>query len=155
MMQFNIICIGKCKDKQIISLYEEYVKRLKPFAKVNLIELNHGKGTAEEIKKQEAELIFSKVSNGSFLIALDERGKQLKTSKFAELIKQKTLSGFSDFSLVIGGAEGLHEDIRQKADFVLGLSELTFPHMLVRVIIAEQLYRITSYNNGHPYHRED
>lgn len=155
-MQFNIICIGKCKDKNIISIYDDYVKRLKPFSvKVNLIELNHGKGSADEIKKQERDLILSKVPASSFLIALDERGKQYKTSKFAKLIEQKATEGFSNYSLVIGGAEGLHPDIRSKANLVLALSEMTLPHMLVRPILSEQLYRVVTFNSGHPYHRED
>lgn len=153
-MQYNIICIGKCKDKNIIILYEEFIKRLRPFAKVNILELAHAKGTVDEIKLKEANDILDKIPSSSFLIALDERGNQLKTSKFASLIKQKTLEGFSDFTLVIGGAEGLHQNVRDRANLVLGLSELTYPHMLVRVIITEQLYRITTYNNGHPYHRE-
>jgi len=153
-MQFNIICVGKCKDKNIISMYDDYVKRLRPFAKVNLMELNHGRGSVDEVKKQECDAILNKVGKSSFIIALDERGKSLGTAKLADLVKQKTLEGFSDFSLIIGGAEGLHEDIRQKANLVLSLSALTYPHMLVRVILAEQLYRITTYNNGHPYHRE-
>lgn len=155
-MQFNIICIGKCKDKNIIAIYDDYAKRFKPFgAKINLVELNHGKGSIDEIKAQERDLILAKVPSSSFLIALDERGKQYKTSKFANLIAQKTLEGFSSFTLVIGGAEGLHPDIRSQANLVLALSEMTLPHMLVRPILAEQLYRIVTFNSGHPYHRED
>ncbi|HAG52810.1 MAG TPA: 23S rRNA (pseudouridine(1915)-N(3))-methyltransferase RlmH [Alphaproteobacteria bacterium] len=154
-MQFNIICIGKCKDKNINAIYDDYAKRFKPFsAKINLVELNHGKGSADEIKSQEKESILAKVPNSSFLIALDERGKQYKTSKFANLIAQKSLEGFSNYTLVIGGAEGLHPEIREKANLVLALSEMTLPHMLVRPILAEQLYRIITFNSGHPYHRE-
>ena len=155
-MQFNIICIGKCKDKHINAIYDDYAKRFKPFgAKLNLIELGHGKGSIDEVKSQEKEAILAKVPSSSYLIALDERGKQYKTSKFANLIAQKSVSGTSNYTLVIGGAEGLHPEIREKADLVLALSEMTLPHMLVRPILAEQLYRIVTFNNGHPYHRED
>tara|TARA_Y100000588_G_scaffold104833_1_gene114352 strand:+ start:236 stop:703 length:468 start_codon:yes stop_codon:yes gene_type:complete len=155
-MQFNIICIGKCKDKHINAIYDDYAKRFKPFgAKINLLELNHGKGSVDEVKLSEKDAILAKVPDSSFIIALDERGKQYKTSKFANLIAQKTLAGFSNFSLIIGGAEGLHHEIREKANLVLALSEMTLPHMLVRPILAEQLYRIVTFNNGHPYHRED
>lgn len=154
-MQFNIICIGKCKDKHINAIYDDYAKRFKPFgAKISITELNHGKGTVDEIKSQEKDSILAKVPSSSFLIALDERGKQFKTSKFANLIEQKNLSGFSNYTLVIGGAEGLHPEIREKSNLVLALSEMTIPHMLVRPILAEQLYRIVTLLNNHPYHRE-
>lgn len=153
-MLFNIISIGKCKNKEINALCDEYKKRLGPYAKLSLVELAHGKGNADEIKKKEAKQILNKLKSGSFVIALDERGKSLSTLKFANFVEQQVLSGFSSFDIIIGGAEGLDDSVRQRVDLILSFSALTFPHMFVRVILFEQLYRIMSVINNHPYHRE-
>lgn len=153
-MQFNIISVGKCRDKAINSLCAEYTKRLSIYGKSSLVELAHGKGSVGEVKSKEADSILAKIKPNSFVIALDERGKSLPTRDFAKLIEQKSVTGFSSFDIIIGGAEGLDDRIRNRADLILSFSELTFPHMLVRVILLEQLYRVMSLINNHPYHRE-
>jgi len=153
-MQFNIISVGKCRDKSINALCDEYSKRLGAYAKTSLVELPHGKGSVSEIKSKEAESILSKVKPNSFVIALDEKGKKLSTKKFAEFIEQKSVMGFSSFDVIIGGAEGLDDSVRSRANLILSFSDLTFPHMMVRVILLEQLYRVMSLINNHPYHRE-
>ena len=153
-MKFNIISVGKCKDKHLTSLYNEYIKRLKPYVKTSILELAHGKGNVTDVKKQEAKSILSKIADNDFVIALDEKGLELSTSKFANEIKQRTLKGIVNYTFIIGGADGLDDEVRKRADMILSLSNLTYPHMLVRLVLTEQLYRITMLNNNHPYHRE-
>lgn len=154
-MNIHLLTIGKCREKPIIALLDEYTKRLQPFAKFHLVELPHASGRPEEIKVKEAETLRSKIPNGSLVIALDERGKQFKTSAFAKWLQTQQDQGQRDIVFMIGGAEGLDPSVRKQANLVLSFSEFTFPHMMVRPLLAEQLYRCFSYNAGHPYHRED
>jgi 23S rRNA (pseudouridine1915-N3)-methyltransferase len=155
-MEITIIATGKCRDKDILSLVSHYQNRLKPFFKNKLIEVPQSQASRpDDIKAEEAKTFLKKLPEKSFIIALDERGETPNTKKLAQLIKTKQETGaFNQFCFIIGGAEGLHEDIREKAHYVLSLSKLTYPHMMVRPILLEQLYRVASLNAGHPYHRE-
>ena len=153
-MNIILITIGKCRDKAIISLADEYIKRLKAYGKTTLIELPHATGRPGDIKNKEAESILNKIPSDSLVIALDERGKKFGTSALADFLQTKKDQGTRALTLIIGGAEGLDEKIRQKADLTLSFSDFTFPHMLMRPLILEQLYRCFSYSAGHPYHRE-
>ena len=158
-MEITIITAGKCKDKPILELVSHYQGRLKPFFKNKIIEVPQSQATRpDDIKNDEAKTFLNKIeklSGKSFIIALDERGESPSTRKFAQLIKTKQEAGaFNNFCFIIGGAEGLSEEIRQKANYILSLSKLTYPHMMVRPILLEQLYRVASVNAGHPYHRD-
>jgi 23S rRNA (pseudouridine1915-N3)-methyltransferase len=158
-MEIIIIAAGKCKDKAILELVAHYQKRLKPFFKNRLIEVPQSQASrADDIKAEEAKIFnekLKKIPEKSFIIALDERGESPSTLKLAQIMKTKQETGaFNQFCIIIGGAEGLHEDIRNRANYVLSLSKLTYPHMMVRPIILEQLYRVASVNAGHPYHRQ-
>lgn len=131
------------------------MKRLQPFSPTKVVELPHGKGqTAEQIKESEAALQLAKVPAGATLVALDEKGQSLSSLAFAKELEKLQNEGVGEAVFLIGGAEGLHESVRQKARLTLSLSALTFPHMLVRPILAEQLYRAATILAGHPYHRE-
>lgn len=155
-MEIVIIAAGKCRDKSVLELVKHYQERLKPFFKNRLIEVPQSQASrVDDIKLEESKTFLKKIPEKSFIIALDERGETPSTRKLAGLIKTKQETGaFNQFCIIIGGAEGLHEDIRNKANYVLSLSKLTYPHMMVRPIILEQLYRVSSVNAGHPYHRQ-
>lgn len=154
-MKITIIATGKCKDKAILSLCETYIKRLKPYFPTTLIEVPQSKGqTREEIQKSEAKLQSAKIPNGSFIIALDETGKMPKTTEFAKTLQSEKNRGISNLVFIIGGADGLSTELKQNANLLMSLSPLTFPHMLVRPILLEQIYRVGTYLSGHPYHRE-
>lgn len=154
-MKVTIIATGKCKEKDILSLCNTYLKRLKPYFPTTLIEVPQAKGqTREEVQKNEAKLQTAKIPENSYIIALDETGKMPKTTEFAKNIQKQQLSGISHITFIIGGADGLDPEIKSKANFMMSLSPLTFPHMLVRPILLEQLYRIGTFLAGHPYHRE-
>lgn len=141
----------------IQSGFREYVKRLPPEIRIELAELKpeertSGK-TVEKARALEGERILAAIPDGATVIALDEKGRVLTTQGLAVM-----LSGWMRDAahplFVIGGADGLPEAVKERADKLVSLSAMTFPHALVRVILAEQLYRAWSILAGHPYHRE-
>jgi 23S rRNA (pseudouridine1915-N3)-methyltransferase len=107
-----------------------------------------------ERKVQEAKLLLAAIPDKAKIIALDERGTSLTSVQLAKKIETWRDEGFADMAFLIGGADGHDPSIRDKADLILNLGTLTWPHMLVRVLIAEQLWRAHSILSGHPYHRE-
>ena len=137
--------------------YQEYVRRMPPEIRVELVELkpeerSSGK-TTEKAKALEGERILSAVPEGSELIALDEKGRAVTTQGLSVMLNGWMRDG-SNPAFVIGGADGLSEEVRQRAGKLVSLSPLTLPHALVRVLLAEQLYRAWSILARHPYHRE-
>lgn len=154
-MNVIVVATGKCKDKHINAIADEFIKRLKPYFPTTLVEVNQVKAqSVAEIKKGEAKLQQSKIPEGSVIFALDERGKMMPTIKFAEELGNLRDTGVRNLAFIIGGAEGLDDDIRNQAQKLISLSPMTFPHMMVRPIILEQIYRAGTVLAGHPYHRE-
>jgi len=137
--------------------FNEYNKRLPPELCLKLTEITpviRGKGRSKAIvTKEESRLIKAAIPQGSFIIVLDKSGKQFNSIQLAEMIESWQQAG-RDLALVIGGADGLGEALRNDADLVWSLSTLTLPHALIRVVLAEQFYRAWSITQGHPYHRE-
>lgn len=155
-MQINIIALGKSMPDFVTSGFQEYAKRLSGEYKINLQEINPEKRNKNcnliKIKALESEKLLAAIPKGSLIVALDEHGKQWTTEQLAKNIKLWQ-ENYSQISLLIGGPDGLDEKCLQKADTVWSLSNLTFPHPLVRLILIEQLYRAHSININHPYHR--
>lgn len=137
--------------------YAEYVKRLPKTCALNLIELpmsQRGKtSSVEQNKQDEAKRILSAIPKGARLIVLDEQGQQPTTLQLSKRLED-WLSGGQDVALVVGGPDGLEANLIKQADWTWSLSKLTLPHPLVRVLIAEQIYRAWSVIQNHPYHRE-
>ncbi len=135
---------------------EEYLKRMPREATVEIVEIKPDKRAAgkggEQVREAEGARILE-AAGRDLLVALDERGKSVTTLQLAEKFKG-WLGGGRDVSLAIGGADGLHESVKQRADWLWSLSALTLPHGMVRVLLAEQLYRAWTVINHHPYHRE-
>jgi 23S rRNA (pseudouridine1915-N3)-methyltransferase len=134
----------------------EYTKRMPREASVEIIDIKPEKRAAgnstENIQLIEAKRILDAIGK-DYCIALDERGQEVTTMQLADKFKDWQFSG-RDVALIIGGADGLHISVKQKADWLWGLSKLTLPHAMVRVLLAEQLYRAHSVISNHPYHRE-
>ena len=134
----------------------EYTKRMPREASVEIIDIKPEKRAAgnstENIQLIEAKRILDAIGK-DYCIALDERGQEVTTLQLADKFKDWQFSG-RDVALIIGGADGLHLSVKQKADWLWGLSKLTLPHAMVRVLLAEQLYRAHSVISNHPYHRE-
>ena len=154
-MKINVICVGNIKEKYFNDAINEYLKRLSRFHQVEIIELaeermpkNYSTGDIEKVKEKECLAIENKLKG--FVIALDERGEQLKSTEMAEKLSKIALSN-SVVSFVIGGSWGLTDNLRKKANMVLSFSKFTFPHQLMRVVLLEQLYRVTTILNNVPY----
>jgi len=137
--------------------YDEYAKRMPREARIELLEIKPeprttGKNTAQ-IMEAEAQRILNALPPDCRRIALDERGK-MPTTKQLSAQMEEWMSGGRDVAFIIGGADGLHESVKKSAQELMALSALTLPHALVRVLLAEQLYRAYSLMHNHPYHRE-
>jgi 23S rRNA (pseudouridine1915-N3)-methyltransferase len=137
--------------------YNEYVKRMPREAKIELLEVKPeprttGKTTVQ-IMEAEAQRILAVLPDGCLRIALDERGAQ-PTTKQLSVQMQNWMREGRDVAFIIGGADGLHDRVKQTAQHLMALSSLTLPHAFVRVLLAEQLYRAHSLLHNHPYHRE-
>lgn len=134
----------------------EYLKRMPRELSVEIVEIRPDKRAAGrnalQVQESEAARILE-TAGRDYLIVLDERGQEATTLQLADRMQQWLGDG-RDISLVIGGADGLHQDVKSRADWLWSLSKLTLPHAMVRVLLAEQLYRAWSVINHHPYHRE-
>jgi 23S rRNA (pseudouridine1915-N3)-methyltransferase len=150
-MKINIISVGSFKNKDNYKeLFAEYKKRIK--WNINLIETKNSQlGSIEERKNQENKELLKHLNNNK-LIVLDERGDIITTEQFRDIcIKYTEIS--NEINFVIGGSDGLLQEIRDKADFILSFGKMVFPHLMIRVMLIEQLYRIYSLSNNHPYHK--
>lgn len=142
-MQISLAVIGKLRDPALKSLYEEYYKRLE--WKLTLYEYE-GKSSLSQLSQC--------VAGAPYIIALDEQGENLKSEEFSHLLETIQLHHQGKVFFVIGGAEGLPQDIKTRAQKTISFGKLTWPHLLVRVLLMEQLYRAQQILKGHPYHRE-
>lgn len=152
-MRITLAAVGRDKSGPTRDLYQHYVKRLNWAFSLREVEERKPLPSAQ-LKLREADLLRDAIPKGSTLIALDERGKNLSSMEFAQMIGQWRDSGIQDLAFVIGGADGLDESLRATAVRSLSFGRMTWPHMMVRALLAEQLYRAQSILAGHPYHRE-
>lgn len=151
-MKIVISAIGKAKTSPQQQLYLDYIKRL-PW-KVECKEFDVKIADTTQRKAREAELLLSACVGYDSIIALDESGKLLSSREFSEHIGNWQQQGISSFAFVIGGADGLDASVLKKAKLIWSFGRVTWPHMLVRGMLAEQLYRAHSVLSGHPYHRD-
>ena len=145
-MKFHILAIGQLKQGPEKDLLEQYSKRITWSLAIK--ELNPRKPS------DTSSLILENIPDSSAVIALDERGKNLNSLEFSGLIQNYLDSGVKNLSFLIGGADGFEEAVRSKADHLISFGRLTWPHMVVRALLVEQLYRSQQIINRHPYHRE-
>lgn len=147
-----IAAVGKAKAGPERALYESYLGRL-PW-RVDLKEIEIKKDLAVDVRRaREGEALLAAIPEGARIIALDERGRTESSEAFATRLGRWRDDGARTVGFIIGGADGLDESVRKKAQFVLSFGALTWPHMLVRAMLAEQVYRAQSILAGHPYHR--
>lgn len=155
-MKINLICVGKKMPSWVAQGYDEYAKRLNKDCHLHLIEIDMAKrgktSSPQKYKTEEAKKIRSVLPKGSYLVSLDVKGKQPTTEKLSERLGQWMHLG-RDISILIGGPDGIDEILLSESDEKMSLSNLTFPHPLVRVVLAEQIYRAWSLLKNHPYHR--
>jgi 23S rRNA (pseudouridine1915-N3)-methyltransferase len=153
-MRCWLLAVGRAKAAgPEPELTRAYGGRLQPPLQLREVEEKRKLPVAER-KAREAELLLAAVPAGAVVVALDERGKTLSSPAFAEQLGRWRDGGSGDLAFLIGGADGHGEAVRRRADLLLSLGAMTWPHLLVRVLVAEQLWRGFSILNGHPYHRE-
>ena len=159
-MNIRIISVGKIKESFLRDACKEYEKRLSRFGKVDCIEIPDERipdGTSEaeceKILSVEGDKIQKRIGASDFCIALCVEGKQRSSEEFASLFSSLALSGKSNVTFVIGGSLGLSDAVKQRADLCLGVSKMTFPHQLFRVMLLEQIYRAFKINAGESYHK--
>ena len=151
-MKITIIAIGKARGVEA-EWCAEYLKRLG--GSVTVLEFAAPKSLPpEQAQKVEAQLLIKAIPPKSHVVLLDERGKDMSSRDFASKIATWQDSGIGDLVFIIGGADGLTDDVRAKGHFTLGFGRLTWPHRLVRVMLLEQIYRAKQIIAGHPYHRD-
>lgn len=154
-MRCSILAVGKCSQADIQGLVARYITRLQPILPTQLIELPDGRGQTRALTQaKETESLQKKIPPGAYVVVLDERGQGMTTAALATHLGKQRDSGVREMVFIIGGAEGLTDDLRQRANLVLKLSDMTLAHMLVRPLLLEQLYRVATLWTGHPYHRE-
>ncbi|HCI13550.1 MAG: 23S rRNA (pseudouridine(1915)-N(3))-methyltransferase RlmH [Gallionellales bacterium GWA2_60_142] len=156
-MKLLIVSVGHKMPDWITAGYSEYAKRMPRETKIELLEIKPeprttGKTTAQ-IMEAEAQRILAALPQGCLRIALDERGAMPTTKQLAAQMQDWMREG-RDVAFIVGGADGLHDTVKQAAQHLMALSALTLPHAMVRVLLAEQLYRAHSLLHNHPYHRE-
>lgn len=155
-MKLRILTVGHKMPAWVEEACAEYTKRMPRELAIEIVEIKPEKraagNNAKNIQAIEAKRILEAVGK-DFLIACDEHGLELTTVQLAEKLKGWQALA-RDVSFVIGGADGLHSSVKQRADFLWSLSKLTLPHAFVRVLLCEQLYRAHSINLNHPYHRD-
>jgi len=152
-MRITIVAVGRLRAGPEKMLVDHFAKRVTWPVQIREVE---GKKnlTGDALKQREGELLLKNCPTGSQIIALDERGKEISSRAFAKRVSDWQDDGVSDLCVVIGGANGLDETVRQRVNMTISFGRLTWPHMLVRGMLVEQLYRAQQIIAGHPYHRD-
>ena len=154
-MKITILAIGKKHDAKFLAAIEDYSKRLTHYTNFEwkLVEQKLTSSMSEnEIRTAESELLLATLENGTIVILLDEAGAKLHSLQLAQRIQAYMNQGIKQITFVIGGAYGVSDEFKKRSDFTLSLSDLVFPHQLVRLILAEQLYRAHTIIAGEKYH---
>lgn len=161
-MQLKLICVGKMKagpERDLLDRYAERIHKLAPQLSLSwagISEVPESRAPDEKTRKiQEATALSAHIkADRAAIIALDERGESLESTKWASLVDRQREAGTTQFTVIIGGPDGLDAQLRDRADKCLSFGNQTMPHQLVRIIATEQLYRVLTILNGHPYHRQ-
>lgn len=161
MLTVNIIAVGKLKESYLRDACNEYIKRLRAFCKLNIIELSESRlsdnpsekeitsALADEAKAMNSFLIVK----DSFNVAMCIEGKQFSSVEFSQQLEKAAINGKSTINLIIGSSFGIADEVKQMADLRLSMSKMTFPHQLARVMILEQIYRAFQISSNGKYHK--
>lgn len=159
-MNINIVVVGKIKERFMQDGINEYIKRLKPYCSINIVEVPDEKAPESlnenerlDVIRKEGIKIMDKIKKGSYIISLCIEGTQMSSEKFAEYIESLTINGHSDITFIIGGSLGLSYQVKSMSDLKLSFSKMTFPHQLMRLVLVEQIYRAFKIIKGEPYHK--
>jgi len=160
MLAVRLICVGKMRERFYIGAFSEYEKRLGAYCRLECVEIAElrlpDRPSAAEIKAalaKEAEDIVKCIQENSYVVALCVEGRQMPSEGMAELLAQRESSGRPKLCFILGGSFGLADAVKERADLRLSMSEMTFPHHLARVMLAEQIYRAFKIREGSQYHK--
>lgn len=157
-MKITFLTVGKTEDAYLKDGIEKYIKRLKHYTRLEVIDLAELKNTkaltAEQQKAKEAEMILKKIAPTDFVILLDENGSELTSKQFAAYLDKKNISAAASLTFIVGGPYGFDQAVYNRANDKLSLSRMTFSHQMVRLFFVEQLYRAFTILKGEPYHHE-
>ena len=148
MERIDILAAGKIRESYYRDAMAEYGKRLSRYVKLNLIEVADGPD-----KKAEGNRMLERLPDDAYIISLEINGNALSSEELSQKISELENSGRSRIVFIIGGPDGLHNDVLSRSDFRLSFSKMTFPHPLMRVILMEQIYRAYRIMKGEPYHK--
>lgn len=156
-MNVNVVAVGKLKEKFWIAACEEYLKRLKGYAKVRIVEVADRDpakcGGEDAARKAEGRDILKALPAHSHVVLLDVQGRQLSSEEISARVDEIALGGVSDITFVVGGSSGVSRDVCDAANEALSFGRITLPHNLARVVLLEQLYRAQKISRGEPYHK--
>lgn len=159
-MNISIVTVGKLKEKYLKDGIDEYKKRLSRYCSIDIIEVPDEKAPEnlshreeEQVKIKEGQGILRHIKEGTYVIALDLRGKMLSSEEFSTFLSGLGISGNSNIAFIIGGSLGLSSEVLNRADYKLCFSKMTFPHQVMRLILLEQVYRGYRIMKGEPYHK--
>lgn len=156
-MKIKIVALGKIKEKFLKSGIDEFLKRLSPFASVEIAELApieiKDENLTQKVLEQEAEKILAQIKPGAFVITLEIEGANFSSEKFAQKIKEISNDGYNELVFVIGSSCGIAKSVSARADLKLSLSKMTFLHQFARLILIEQIYRAFKIINNETYHK--
>lgn len=157
-MNFSLIVVGKTNSSYIQEGEKEYIKRIKKYTNFNYTEVpvlkNASKLSEQELKKKEGELLLKKISKESYIVLLDENGREMGSVEFADKVNNYQIRNIRDLCFIVGGAYGFSEDVYRRANEKLSLSRMTFSHQIIRMFFLEQLYRAFTIIKGEPYHHK-
>ncbi|WP_077616807.1 23S rRNA (pseudouridine(1915)-N(3))-methyltransferase RlmH [Caenibacillus caldisaponilyticus] len=159
-MHITILAVGKLKEKYLKQGIDDYIRRLGPYAKVAVVEVpdepapeTMSEAEIAAVKRAEGERLLGKLASDAYAIALAVDGKAMTSEAFAAKLDDLATYGKSKIAFIIGGSNGLSDEVLRRADFKLSFSSFTFPHQLMRLILLEQIYRAFKINWGEPYHK--
>lgn len=159
-MNIDIIAVGKIKEKYLTAGIKEYLKRISPYCKLNIVEVREEKAPETlsekgklQVLQREGKNILQRLHPTSFAIPLCIEGKQLSSEEMSIKLSELTVSGNSHFTFIIGGSLGLSDEVKERGDLLLSFSKLTFPHQLMRLVLLEQIYRWFKIMRKEVYHK--
>lgn len=155
MMKFTLLTVGSLKEKYWREAFEEYAKRISRFATMQVVELKEGSvqslGSAENVIRVESEQILKEAKG--FVVLLDVQGKLISSEELADVMQNCATKGVSNVTFIIGGSHGVSDEVKKRADLRISFGKITYPHQLMRVIFAEQMYRAFTILNHIAYHK--
>lgn len=155
-MKLRLLCVGRLSERYLQDGCDEFTSRLQRYLPTRVEEIKeHKTGRKADIPRiidAESDKLLARIPEGAFVVALDERGKQLASEELAELMNRHMIDGTAEWLLIIGGPFGLSREVKQRADLMLSLSAMTLTHQMARLLLLEQLYRSCTIIRNEPYH---